>query len=75
MKKSTKKNIINIIGISIFALGTSGLLYLVIFNDPITETVYDTGNPKTSLIIREHMKTGQKDYIYGVIDGVGNTDP
>ena len=75
MKKSTKKNIINIIGISIFVLFAGGLLYLVIFNDPITETEYDTGNPKTSLIIREHMKTGQKEYLYGVVDGVGSSDP
>ena len=52
-----------------------GLLYLVIFNDPITETVYDTGNNRTSLIIREHMKTGEKDYIYGIIDGVGSVNP
>jgi len=75
LKKSTKKNIINIIGISIFVLFAGGLLYLVIFNDPITETEYDTGNPKTSLIIREHMKTGQKEYLYGVVDGVGSSDP
>ena len=75
MKKSTKKNIINIIGISLFVLFAGGLLYLVIFNDPITETEYDTGNPKTSLIIREHMKTGQKEYLYGVVDGVGSSDP
>lgn len=52
-----------------------GLGYLIIFNDPVTEQEYDTGNPNTSLIIREHTKTGEKDYIYGVVDGVGNIDP
>ena len=75
MKRKTRTNIVNIIGISIFVLFAGGLLYLVIFNDPITETEYDTGNPKTSLIIREHMKTGQKEYLYGVVDGVGSSDP
>ncbi len=49
-----------------------GLLYLVIFNDPILETEYDTGNDRTTLVIREHTKTGQKEYIYGVVDGVGS---
>jgi hypothetical protein len=52
-----------------------GVGYLIIFNDPITETEYDTKNPNTTLIVREHMKTGQKDYIYGVVDGVGNVNP
>jgi hypothetical protein len=75
LKRKTRTNIVNIIGISIFVLFAGGLLYLVIFNDPITETEYDTGNPKTSLIIREHMKTGQKEYLYGVVDGVGSSDP
>ena len=75
MKRQTKKNIINIAGITVMVLFATGLLYLVIFNDPITETVYDTGDPNTSLIIREHMKTGKKDYIYGVVDGVGSVNP
>lgn len=72
MKRQTRKNIINLFGITVMVLFAVGLLYLVIFNDPITETEYDTGNNSTTLIIREHMKTGQKEYIYGVVDGVGS---
>lgn len=75
LKKSQKKFIINIAGLTLMALFLSGFGYLIIFNDPITETEYDTGNPNTSLIIREHTKTGEKDYIYGVVDGIGQTNP
>lgn len=74
MKRQTKKNIINLFGITIMVLFAIGLLYLVIFNDPILETEYDTKNPNTSLIVREHTKTGQKEYIYGVVDGVGSVE-
>lgn len=62
-------------GLAVMVLFVTGLAYLVLFNDPIVETEYDTGNDRTSLIIREHTKTGEKDYIYGVVDGVGNINP
>jgi hypothetical protein len=75
MKKKTKKFIINLLGITGMVLFLGGLGYLVIFNDPIVETEYDTHNERTTLIIREHTKTGEKDYIYGVTDGVGSTNP
>lgn len=52
-----------------------GFGYLILFNDPITEQEYDTGNPRTTLIVRTHTNTGEKDYIYGVVDGVGNVNP
>lgn len=72
MKRQTKKNIINICGISVMVLFALGVGYLVLFGDPILETEYDTGNPRTTLIVREHTKTGEKDYIYGIVDGVGS---
>ena len=72
MKRKTKKNIINIVGIAIFALFGTGLLYLMLINDPTIERHYPTPDNNTSLIIIEHTKTGQKDYIYGVTDGVGS---
>ena len=48
-----------------------GFGYLIFTNDPIVEQEYDTGNEKTTLLIRTHTNTGEKDYIYGVTDGVG----
>ena len=70
-KKQKKKWIINIIGISFMVLFVIGYLWLAIFSDPTIERIVDTGNPRTSLTIIEHTKTGEKDYIYGVVDGVG----
>ena len=52
-----------------------GFGYLILFNDPITEQEYDTRDPATTLIIRTHTNTGEKDYMYGVRDGVGGIDP
>jgi len=75
VRKKTRKNILNLAALVLMVLFAAGLLYLVIFNDPIVETEYDTGNERTTLIIREHTKTGVKDYIYGVRDGVGNINP
>ncbi len=71
MRKQQKQKIIFWMGISSMVLILSGGAYLVIFNDPITEQEYDTGDPNTSLMIRTHTLTGEKDYFYGVRDGVG----
>ncbi len=55
------------------------IIYFNWFTDPVTNrivtTVIETNDTSTSLIIREHLLTGQKEYIYGVVDGVGSKDP
>ena len=66
-----RKKIVIILGISLLVLILIGYTWMAGFNDPIIERVIDTGNPRTSLTIIEHIKTGEKDYIYGVVDGVG----
>jgi hypothetical protein len=75
LKKHTKKNIINIIGISLMGLFVIGMLYLVIFDDPKVVQEYDTKDPNTKMVVVTHTKTGEKDYFYEVRDGVGNIDP
>ena len=71
MRRKQKKWIINGLGISLLALILIAYAWLALFSDPTIERVIDTGNPRTSLTIIEHTKTGEKEYIYGVVDGVG----
>lgn len=49
--------------------------YLVFMNDPIIVTIIDTGTPRTEMSITNHTRTGELDYWYHVIDGVGNIQP
>jgi len=74
MRKQQRQKIIFWMGVSVMVLFLSGMAYLIIFNDPITEQEYDTGNPDTTLLVRTHTLTGEKEYIYGVTDGVGGTE-
>ena len=75
MKKRTKYNIARVITLSVIGLFFTGVGYLIFINDPVVEREYETDDPNTSLILREHIKTGKIDYIYGVVDGVGNINP
>ncbi len=55
------------------------IIYFNWFTDPVIDrvitTIVETDDPNHSLVIREHLLTGEKEYIYGVVDGVGSVDP
>lgn len=75
MRNKTKKNIINITGITIMALFFIGFGYLVLINDPTVLSKIPTEHPNTEMELVTHEKTGQKEWRYHVTDGVGNVNP